>query len=430
LHNNAKCYIESDYTYKLEGMMPDFKDFLLGNRLVPEKRLPYYVNWVSRFQGFCGLKAGQGFDRSQVEMFLKEMAKTHEDWQLNQAKEAVDLYGYFLSKDSGEDELSKKPATQEWKRLGEELVRILRLRHRSLGTEKTYLGWVRDFYRFHKGRHPAELESSHVKDYLSHLAVERRVSAATQNQAFNALLFFYRNVLNKEIIGLDGTIRARRVRRLPVVLTKQEVLRLLDQMEGTARLMAELAYGCGLRVSECIRLRVKDLDFEQNCLTVRAGKGDKDRMTVLPESLKQRLREHLESVRELHEKDVSNGFDGVFLPDALCRKYPNANREWIWYWVFPSRDLSIDPRTRMIRRHHVHINTVQKAVKTAAAKAGLSKRVTVHTLRHSFATHLLEKGYDIRTIQELLGHSNVQTTMIYTHVATKNRLGVKSPLDY
>ncbi|RJR20318.1 MAG: integron integrase [Desulfobacteraceae bacterium] len=396
---------------------------------MPEKRIPYYVNWVSRFQGFCGIKAGSEFTQSQVADFLKEMAKTHEDWQVNQAKEAVDLYRYFLNRASPEDSPESKESAEAWKSLGEEMVRILRLKHRSLSTEKTYLAWVRDFYRFHKGRHPAQIESAHLKDYLSNLAVERKVSAATQHQAFNAILFFYRNVLNKEILDLNDAVRAKRVRRLPVVLTKQEVLRLLDRMEGSVRLMAELAYGCGLRVSECIRLRVKDLDFEQSCLTVRAGKGDKDRVTVLPESLKQRLREHLDSVRVLHEKDRSSGVDGVFMPDALSRKYPSAGREWIWYWVFPSRDLSIDPRTREIRRHHVHLNTLQKAVKVAAEKAGLSKRVTVHTLRHSFATHLLEKGYDIRTIQELLGHSNVQTTMIYTHVATKNRLGVRSPLD-
>ena len=409
--------------------MQTFKEFLLGKKLAPEKRLPYFINWVSRFQNFCGIKAGQIFTKEQVEYFLKEMGKSHEDWQVKQAKEAIDLYRYFLGKASAGDAPSTQEEVEEWERLEEELVRILRLKHRSLSTEKTYLGWVRDFYRFLKGTHPSELESSHVRDYLSHLAVERKVSAATQHQAFNAILFFYRNVVNKEIHDLSEAVRVKRRRRLPVVLTKQEVLRLLDQMEGTVRLMAELAYGCGLTVSECIRLRIKDIDFEQGYLTVRAGKGDKDRMTVLPESIKEKLREHLEHVRDLYEKDVSSGVDGVVLPDALSRKYPNAGKEWVWYWVFPSRDLSVDPRARVIRRHHVHLNTLQKAVKAAAEKAGLSKRVTVHTLRHSFATHLLEKGYDIRTIQELLGHSNVQTTMIYTHVATRNRLGVKSPLD-
>jgi integron integrase len=408
--------------------MQTFKEFLLGKRLVSEKRLPYYINWVSRFQGFCGIKAGQSFTGEQVEYFLKEMGKSHEDWQVKQAKEAIDLYRYFLGKASAGDAPSTQETVEEWERLEEELVRILRLKHLSK-YRKDLSGLVRDFYRFLKGTHPSELESSHVRDYLSHLAVERKVSAATQHQAFNAILFFYRNVVDKEIHDLSEAVRAKRVRRLPVVLTKQEVLRLLDRMEGTVRLMAELAYGCGLRVSECIRLRVKDIDFEQGYLTVRAGKGDKDRMTVLPESIKERLREHLEHVRDLYEKDVSSGVDGVVLPDALSRKYPNAGKEWVWYWVFPSRDLSVDPRARVIRRHHVHLNTLQKAVKAAAEKAGLSKRVTVHTLRHSFATHLLEKGYDIRTIQELLGHSNVQTTMIYTHVATRNRLGVKSPLD-
>ena len=212
-------------------------------------------------------------------------------------------------------------------------------------------------------------------------------------------------------------------------MTKQEVFQLFDHINGTNLLMAQICYGCGLRLRECIKLRVKDIDFEQCCLTVRSGKGDKDRQTVFPESLKNDFRRHLEKVRELYEKDRTDDIDGVCLPNALERKYINAGKEWIWQWVFPSKSLSVDPRTKKIRRHHIHPNTLQKQIKKAALNAGLTKRITVHTLRHSFATHLLEKGYGIRTIQELLGHSSVQTTMIYTHVASKNKLGVKSPLD-
>ena len=212
-------------------------------------------------------------------------------------------------------------------------------------------------------------------------------------------------------------------------MTKQEVFKLFDNLDGTNLLMAQICYGCGLRLRECIKLRVKDIDFEQCCLTVRSGKGDKDRQTVFPESLKNDFRRHLEKVRELYEKDRTDDIDGVCLPNALERKYINAGKEWIWQWVFPSKSLSVDPRTKKIRRHHIHPNTLQKQIKKAALNAGLTKRITVHTLRHSFATHLLEKGYGIRTIQELLGHSSVQTTMIYTHVASKNKLGVKSPLD-
>ena len=409
--------------------MNDFKEFLVSKRVIPEKRVPFYLLWVRRFQEYTQKRANEDFSEREVKAFVKSLEKDYEEWQVKQAREAVDLYRFYLRRVSGGDGVVSKVAVEAWKKVGDEMVRMLRLKHRALSTEKTYLTWVRDFYRFVKGTLPKDLGSDHVVNYLSHLAVNRKVSAGTQRQAFNALLFLYRHVLDKEIDNLHETVRSKRTRRLPVVLTRQEVMRLLDQLDGAARLMAELAYGCGLRVSECIRLRIKDLDFEQALVTVRAGKGDKDRVTVLPESLKERLREHLAGVRELYEKDLATGIDGVFLPDALSRKYPNAGKEWPWQWVFPSRDLSVDPRTRVICRHHVHLNTLQKAVKTAAQKAGLSKRVTVHTLRHSFATHLLEKGYDIRTIQELLGHSHVQTTMIYTHVAAKNKLGVRSPLD-
>ena len=409
--------------------MNDFKEFLVSKRVIPEKRVPFYLLWVRRFQEYTQKRANEDFSEREVKAFVKSLEKDYEEWQVKQAREAVDLYRFYLRRVSGGDGVVSKVAVEAWKKVGDEMVRMLRLKHRALSTEKTYLTWVRDFYRFVKGTLPKDLGSDHVVNYLSHLAVNRKVSAGTQRQAFNALLFLYRHVLDKEIDNLHETVRSKRTRRLPVVLTRQEVMRLLDQLDGAARLMAELAYGCGLRVSECIRLRIKDLDFEQALVTVRAGKGDKDRVTVLPESLKERLREHLAGVRELYEKDLATGIDGVFLPDALSRKYPNAGKEWPWQWVFPSRDLSVDPRTRVICRHHVHLNTLQKAVKTAADRAGLSKRVTVHTLRHSFATHLLEKGYDIRTIQELLGHSHVQTTMIYTHVAAKNKLGVRSPLD-
>ena len=409
--------------------MDSFKSFLVAKKSVPEKRIPYYINWVRRFQDTIGKRPDDPFTDDEVRQFLKGMELHHEEWQVKQAREALDLYRFYRWRLLQDRPAEDADNLEAWKEMGRELVSLLRLKHRALSTEKTYLNWVRDFYRFVKGIPPQILDGGHVVAYLSHLAVEKRVSASTQHQAFNALLFLYRHVLEKDIGNLQETVRAKRVRRLPVVLSRQEVLRLLDQLEGTARLMAELTYGCGLRVSECIRLRVKDIDFERGAVIVRAGKGDKDRMTVLPDSLKTRLREHLDTVKEIYERDRAAGTDGVFLPDALERKYPNAGKDWPWQWVFPSRDLSADPRTKLIRRHHVHLNTLQKAVKTAAQKAGIEKRVTVHTLRHSFATHLLEQGYDIRTIQELLGHSHVQTTMIYTHVATKNKLGVRSPLD-
>lgn len=271
------------------------------------------------------------------------------------------------------------------------------------------------------------LDDSHIKDYLSYLASERRVAKSTQNQAFNALLFFYRHVLEKEVGSIAQVVRARRGRRLPVVLTHEKVMHLIDRLQGVYQLMAQIIYGGGLRLNECVRLRIKDIEFEKNTLMVRGAKGDKDRQTLLPESIQPALQCHLQEVRKLYEKDREVNVAGVFLPGALSRKYPNADKEWIWYWVFPSARLSVDPRAKVVRRHHMASNNLQKTIKKASKD--INNRVTVHTLRHSFATHLLEDGYDIRTIQQLLGHSSLQTTMIYTHVAHKNRLGVISPLD-
>jgi len=409
--------------------MDRFKDYLLAKRIVPENNIPYYIAWVSQFYAFCDNPPGDDISSAEVERFLKHLTKFREEWQIKQAKEAIELYGFTRRQASGPLGNRTMESDSQWKSVAQETVRMLRLKHRSLNTEKTYMGWLRDFYRFSNSTPPHALDESHLRDYLTHLAVDRKVAAATQTQAFNALLFVFRHVLDKEIRNLHQVIRVQRKRKLPVVLTKQEVFQLFEHLEGINLLMAQLIYGCGLRISECVRLRVKDVDFEQNVLTIRSGKGDKDRQTVLPESLKDDLREHLHEVRALYEKDREDHIAGVYLPNALDRKYPNAGKEWIWQWMFPSKSLSVDPRARKVRRHHVHHNTLQKKIKQAALKAGISKKVTVHALRHSFATHLLEKGYDIRTIQNLIGHASVQTTMIYTHVAGKNRLGVRSPLD-
>ena len=273
------------------------------------------------------------------------------------------------------------------------------------------------------------MNQSDVKDFLTYLAVDRKVSSSTQNQAFNAILFCYRHILDVSIDGLDAVIRAPRRRRLPVVLSKQEVIDLFKQLNGGNLLRARVIYGCGLRLQECLNLRIKDLDFKSHRVTVRGGKGDKDRQTLLPEKLIGDLNDHIRHVRTLYNKDQKNRVAGVYLPYALERKYPNAGKEWGWQWIFPSEKLSIDPRSKIVRRHHVHSTNLQRAVKNAAKQVGIIKRVTVHTQRHSFATHLLESGYDIRTIQELLGHSNLRTTMIYTHVAGTNFMGVKSPFD-
>ena len=309
------------------------------------------------------------------------------------------------------------------------LISEIRRRAYAISTEQSYEYWLFDFIAFHKGADPRNLGGDEVARFLEYLAVDRNVSAATQNLALNALVFFYQHVIKRPIGELGEITRARRPRRLPVVLTRSEVASLLKVMKGTRRLMAALQYGTGMRLMECSRLRVQDIDFSYKQVFVRAGKGMKDRVVPLPKNIIDELKIHLEKTRRLHEEDLINGYGEVYLPDALARKYPNAAREWRWQYVFPSGKLSADPRTAVVRRHHLHESGMQKAIKLAANIANIPKRVSTHTLRHSFATHLLEEGYDIRTVQELLGHADVSTTMIYTHVLNRGGRGVRSPLE-
>jgi integron integrase len=305
----------------------------------------------------------------------------------------------------------------------------IRAAHYSRRTEDAYVGWIRRYILFHRKRHPVEMGAPEVVAFLTALAVERRVSASTQNQALAALLFLYRRVLAVELPWLDEVVRAKRPSRVPVVLTREEVREVLSRVEGTAGLVATLLYGAGLRLLEALQVRAKDLDFARGEIVVRDGKGGKDRRTMLPGSLRQRLEHHLETVIAQHAADLTRGAGWVELPGALARKYPNAGREWPWQWVFPATRLYVDRESGERRRHHLHETVVQRAVKQAAIRARLSKRVTCHTFRHSFATHLIEGGYDIRTVQELLGHRDVSTTMIYTHVLNRGGLGVISPAD-
>jgi integron integrase len=307
--------------------------------------------------------------------------------------------------------------------------RIMRRKHYAYRTEQRYLAWIRRFILFHNKRHPAHMSRLEIEAFLTHLAVKEKVAAATQNQALNALLFLYRTVLDRPIEFPLDSLRARRPKRIPTVLSKEEVARLLPCLPEPYRLIGKLLYGSGLRVSEAVRLRVKDLDFEQRHLAVRDGKGSHDRATLLPDAIIPQLKEQLERARAIHRADLRQGLGAVHLPYALARKYPNAEREWVWQYVFPSPTLSLDPRQAVTRRHHLSASAVQKAVRKAARLARLEKRVTCHTLRHSFATHLLEAGYDIRTVQDLLGHKDVKTTMIYTHVLNKGPMAVRSPLD-
>lgn len=314
-------------------------------------------------------------------------------------------------------------------KLLDQLREALRSRHYSRRTEQTYCLWVKRYIHFHNVRHPAEMAEPEINAFLTHLAVKGKVSASTQNQALSALLFLYRHVIGREIGDLGEVIRARKPKRLPVVMAPDEVKAVLGYLDGDKWLAASLMYGAGLRLMECLRLRVQDIDFSRSEITVRDGKGAKDRITMLPESLKLPLNDHLKRVKAIHQKDLDSGWGQVLMPNALDRKYPNAPTDWRWQWVFPQENRWKNKATGQEGRHHIDESLVQKAVRDAVAKTQLTKRATCHTFRRSFATHLLESGYDIRTVQELLGHKDVKTTMIYTHVLNRGPAGVRSPVD-
>ncbi len=320
--------------------------------------------------------------------------------------------------------------TKEGKpRLLDRVRHKIRVKHYSIRTEQAYVDWIRRFILYHGKRHPNQMGAKEIETFLSHLAVDRNVAASTQNQALSAILFLYRDVLDKELPWLANVTRAKKPQRVPVVLSNEEVQSVLLHLEGTHLLMASLMYGSGLRLMECVRLRIKDVELSGRQLVVRNGKGGKDRVTLLPDSLQNPLKAQIGRVRALHRQDLVSGFGAVYLPFALERKYPNAPKEWAWQYVFPAADLSNDPRSGVTRRHHIGEQSIQRAVKQAIRKANIEKQASCHTLRHSFATELLTAGYDIRTIQELMGHKDVRTTQIYTHVIGRGGQGVLSPLD-
>jgi integron integrase len=321
------------------------------------------------------------------------------------------------------------PAAAPKPRLLDRVREAVRARHYSRRTEMAYVNWIKRYIFFHDKRHPAEMGAPEVTAFLTSLAVHDKVAASTQNQALSALLFLYRAVLAVELPWLDDVVRAKRPQLLPVVLTRDEVRAVLQRLDGVPRLMAVLLYGAGLRLLECCRLRVKDIDFATNQIVIRDGKGRKDRVTMLPAAVKPGLVTHIQRVREQHQTDVRHGAGWVELPGALARKYPNAGRDWAWQWVFPATRIYVHGQTGQRRRHHLHESVLQRAVKDSVRGAGIAKQATCHTFRHSFATHLLEESHDIRTVQELLGHREVSTTMIYTHVLNRGPAGVRSPAD-
>jgi len=403
---------------------------------IPRDKVKYYVRWLNRFLEFHNGNL-DGVSERDLKAFGDDLEQRgYEDWKVKQAQEAVFLYfDKFLDKKIAFTSLEKEDSERQasiktWEEAKDIFISRMRTRHYAYNTEKSYREWVRRFLVYTRVPSPLKAKTSHVKRFLTYLAVERKVSASTQNQAFNALLFLYREVLEKDFGDFRNIIRARQNKRMPVVLTKEEIKRVFSYLPEKQRLPLTLIYASGIRISECVRLRVKDLDFGNKSLIVRSGKGDKDRYTLFPKFLHGPMKRHLEHVRKIHEMDLSHGYGAVFMPEALQRKYPNANREWAWQYVFPSDNLSVDPRSGIVRRHHLGQQTLQRVMKTAVTKADIGKAATVHTLRHSFATHLLQSGYDIRTVQELLGHKDVNTTMIYTHVLHRGPHGIKSPAEF
>jgi len=416
-------------------LLPEFQKFLLERKLAPEKNIPFLAYWVSRFLAFTRKRDFKSteYQEAIVLEFLEALRSDKHilDWQHRQADDALRLY-YFHYLGKGGKPFAGSPA-ENTAALLKETRRLIRLKHYSYSTERTYIHWIERFLAYVqqtvKKKTGADISTEDFKNFISHLAIKQRVSSSTQNQAFNAILFLFRNVLCKETGDLSGSVRAKRGQKLPVVFSVEEVKKLFANMSGKSLLIAELLYGSGLRLMELARLRVKDIDFDVNTILVRSGKGDKDRATVLPAAVRDRLKEHLEEVKALHDNDIKNGHGDVFLPDSLGRKYPNAGKTWAWQYVFPSAKLSVDPQSGKIGRHHISDTAIQEAVKSALNKAGIAKHASVHTFRHSFATHLLQNGINIREVQELLGHKNVETTMVYTHVLRNMSNAPQSPLD-
>lgn len=454
----------------LEPKWPGGYFEVLAEAGIPERQRPFYAHWVRQFFNRNPSKPRRSLGAVDIARFLQLLKNdpAMNDWQITQARNALVLYyeqfrGLSLGdlsvldnpppeiKDSlpysAPDNVPRPRAIEpireipppqyqatvqpktDYKELHKAVLAALRLEHYALRTEKTYWQWIRKFVEYNHDTRPSKMGAPEIHAFLSHLALNENVAASTQNQALNALVFLYRKVLKKEVGDFSDFPRAKRGKRLPTVCSRSEIQQLLGHTEGVEGLIVRLLYGTGMRISECLRLRVKDVSFDRNEIIVRGGKGDKDRRVPFPVSLRDALRAQLDWRRELYEADKEAGRHEVELPDALSRKYPSAPYEWQWQYVFPASDFSTDPRSGRVRRHHLHEIRIQRAVRRAAQEAKIENRVTPHTLRHSFATHLLEAGQDIRTVQELLGHADVSTTMIYTHVLNKGPLGVVSPLD-
>jgi integron integrase len=414
----------------------EFEKYLRINNLVPVDKIKYYSNWVDKFLHSISYKT-TAINQNAIICFINSMRKNskYEEWQVRQAEDSVRMYIRNFMNLNTRPAVQNKPADKKdgpqlsWQEVVLKVRECMRIRHYSYNTEKTYIDWIERFGKYSGKENADAVSDEDVRKYMAYLAVNQKVSASTQNQAFNSILFFYRYVLEKEMGDMRDNVRAKRPFRLPVVFSTAEVAKIISQLDGTSALMAKLMYGCGLRLNECMRLRVNNIDLDRGLVFVRAAKGDKDRMIPMPMSIREDLKAHLGRLKGLHAKDISLGHGEVHMPEALDRKYPNASKELGWQWFFPSKNLSVDPRSGKVMRHHVLDNSFQRLIKRAMLKAGMNKHGSCHAFRHSFATHLLENGTDIKVIQELLGHNSLETTMIYTHVAQKKLAVVESPLD-
>ena len=417
-------------------ILPEFQAFLLDKKLARDKNVFFYALWVSKFLSFANKMQmlPDLYQENAVNEFIESLKSNPatSDWQIHQASDAIRLY-YFHYRGVKPNHLSVGNSFRFAPELLAETQRLIRLKHYSFSTERTYQQWIKrflDYARQTGGKETvADIETADCKNFLSYLALQEKVSASTQNQAFNAILLLFRHVLCKDMGNMAETVRAKRGQKLPVVFSIEEIRKLLGCLTGRDLLIAGLLYGSGLRLMELARLRVKDVDMDLKTLTVRSGKGDKDRTTILPAAVKEQLKNHLTEVKKLHESDLACGYGEVHLPDALGRKYPNAGKEWAWQYVFPANKLSVDPRSGKVWRHHIGDSAIQEMIKKAIKNSAIPKHGSVHTLRHNFATQLLMNGVNIREVQELLGHKNVETTMIYTHVLRDMSHAPKSPLD-
>lgn len=417
------------------NQLPQFQRFLIESCSISQKYAGFYAYWVSKFIIFTNQRGIIDLDKS-FRLFCKHLLQKKDiaDWQVNQAKKAINIYqNDFLQSIPDKINSVKRSFKDEHLVVINRLRKMIRIKHYSYRTEKSYIGWIKRFFYYRENskykNSTQDFDAVDVKDYLTYLAVERKVSASTQNQALNALLFLYRHVLGIDLENLEKVVRARRRSTLPVVLSPDEIQKLFNNLSGKNLLILQIIYGAGLRLREFLRLRIKDIDFNNHLIFIRSTKGNKDRATILPKVIIESLIKHIELAKFVHNKDLANGYGEVFLPKALQRKYPQAAKQFGWQYLFPSSKLSVDPLSGKIRRYHISEKVVRTALAKTIKKAGIIKHVTVHTLRHSFATHLLMKGVNIRQIQELLGHKNLETTMVYTHVIKDLQNAPKSPVD-